>query len=403
MSLLSEYRIVSYILLAMLAMVMLWNLAPKLENAPGYKYIATLYNSSNNLAKCPQQLCYTFNNCTQCSQQLSLNNGNSCVVILKQQLGRLGNLMFKFASAYGLARHHRCKLYVDELYLKELNTIFELEIEHISMTKSEYSTLTGVAGLSNHACHYLEDIMKPNAIKYVEISGYWQAFGHFIKYTHEIRQLFTFRSEIIQQVTVFFREHTSWYSSQLSNSNLAQRKMDLFIDKDFNVTTQQDLRMYLRSLPFTLVGVHWRRGDFLWGDKLAYGHHLSSLDYLKRAMDHFVKKYYNVLFILASDDKEYCQNVFKNNSKVIVTPGNFSREQDLATLVVCQHTILTGGSFGWFAAYLAGGDVLCDRLFPPKNTTYEKDCPSKDYFPSWFFTLQPLNQSNNSIEAKVSP
>jgi hypothetical protein len=38
----------------------------------------------------------------------------TCAVILRAQNGRLGNRMFMFASAYGLARAHQCRLHVSD-------------------------------------------------------------------------------------------------------------------------------------------------------------------------------------------------------------------------------------------------------------------------------------------------
>ncbi len=309
---------------------------------------------------------------------------NLCVIILKEQLGRLGNLMFKFASAYGLARHHRCKLYVDESYLRVLSAIFLINIRHMSISKLEYLNLSGIMFRGNDACHYFKDIMKPNSIKYVELVGYWQAFGHFIKYTDEIRQQFTFRTEIIGQITPFFIEQMELHISHPLNRRVQNRTKVTISNRNINALDQLGLKKHLRNSSFIFVGVHWRRGDFLQKDKLAYGHSVSSLDYLNKAMNRFLDKYVDVLFIMTSDEKDYCRNIFKKNSQVIITPDNFTREQDLAVLAVCQHTIVTTGTFGWFAGYLSGGDVLYDRLSPSKNTDLAKACPPKEYYPPHF-------------------
>ena len=119
-------------------------------------------------------------------------NTNSCVLILK---GRLGNLMFRFSSDYGLSRHHQCKLYVDEFYIRTLESIFTINIKHMSIYKSEYFNLIGIISRPNVASYYFEDLMKPNSIKYLQITGYWQAFRHFIKYTNEIQEQFTSRGK----------------------------------------------------------------------------------------------------------------------------------------------------------------------------------------------------------------
>ena len=77
-----------------------------------------------------------------------------------------------------------------------------------------------------------------------------------------------------------------------------------------------DLKIFILNSRLTLVGIHWRGGDFLRHDKLAYGHVVSQISYLKNAMNHFLDKYCDVLFILTSDDKEHYKNVFKNTSQI---------------------------------------------------------------------------------------
>ncbi|CAF4233990.1 unnamed protein product, partial [Adineta steineri] len=47
-----------------------------------------------------------------------------------------------------------------------------------------------------------------------------------------------------------------------------------------------------------------------------------------------------------SDDKNSCRKTFGHNKNVIVTPDSFSAADDLAILTLCQHTILTAGTFG---------------------------------------------------------
>ena len=51
-----------------------------------------------------------------------------CSVILRNSGGRLGNRMFMFASAYGLARTQNCRLHVADSILKELSREFSNEI-----------------------------------------------------------------------------------------------------------------------------------------------------------------------------------------------------------------------------------------------------------------------------------
>ncbi|CAF4008239.1 unnamed protein product [Adineta steineri] len=83
-----------------------------------------------------------------------------------------------------------------------------------------------------------------------------------------------------------------------------------------------------------------------------------------------------------SDDKYYSARMFAKNKNVIITPQHFSSSEDLAILALCQHSIITSGSLGWWSAFLAGGNVTYHVSdMPNQSTTY--DCNSANYLPSW--------------------
>jgi hypothetical protein len=109
-------------------------------------------------------------------------------------------------------------------------------------------------------------------------------------------------------------------------------------------------------LPVTWIAVHIRRGDFLTFFKL------------------------------------------DTNSDVFITPDSFFSGDDLATLALCEHTIVTAGSYGWWAAWLAGGNVVHDLQYPVAS----QQCDRQDYFPPWF--LFPHNYSSpSSFTSSTAP
>jgi galactoside 2-L-fucosyltransferase 1/2 len=100
-------------------------------------------------------------------------------------------------------------------------------------------------------------------------------------------------------------------------------------------------------------------------------------------MQYFSQKYENTIFIVVSDDKQYCEKKFGEKKNVIVSPRHFSASEDLAILSFCQHSIVTAGSFGWWSAFLADGDVLHDNRYMQKKSGI-CDCDPFMYFPPWF-------------------
>jgi galactoside 2-L-fucosyltransferase 1/2 len=105
-------------------------------------------------------------------------------------------------------------------------------------------------------------------------------------------------------------------------------------------------------------------------------------------MNYYRKKYLNCRFIIASDDKDYVKKNLGNNSDVFITPSTFFSGHDLAALALCEHTIITAGTYGWWAAWLAGGDAVHDLNYPVPF----QNCVKEHYFPPWF--LFPHNSSS---------
>ena len=71
------------------------------------------------------------------------------------------------------------------------------------------------------------------------------------------------------------------------------------------------------------------------------------------------------MFLYVSDDMDWGrENLSAEGSLYFVGCGNGNKTdcvgRDLAVLSSCNHTILTHGSFGHWAAYLAGGELYTE-------------------------------------------
>jgi len=272
-----------------------------------------------------------------------VNNTKRCVIILRERTGRLGNRLFMFASAYGLSLNRSCQLYIDSDIITELNSSFDINLPNL-VPKSQLNHSTPIQKIYNH-CSFLPYLLYSNNSYSIELSGFWQVHKYFIDHIEEIRRQLRFKQTILDRV----------------NS---------FLDKNIN-----------RSVS-TVVGIHIRRGDFLLVRRV------SSNQYIFNAMFHFQAKYRSVIFVIVSDDKHYCRKVFGQRNNVLLTPDSFSAGDDVATLTVCEHSILTVGTFGWWGAFLLHnrvGDVLTDSK--PDHTPLDANCRQDDYFPPWFSFL----------------
>jgi galactoside 2-L-fucosyltransferase 1/2 len=287
-----------------------------------------------------------------------------CVVYVREHPGRLCNQMFIVASAYGLARLHSCQLYVSPEIISELKDIFIFNLPP-SFLLSSIANLTSMNRTSGFVqCRFLTNLTRPNAIPpgtMFEVKGFWQSYLNFAKYDNEIREhIFVATPQRLVNISKFFVD--------LHKSNFGITPS--FTSHDHHLLKKQIAQSNL----VTLIGLHIRRSDFTRPDI----NQASSDDYVFFAIKYYTRRYSNAKFLVASDDKSYCKNLFRNYSNIFLTPESFTAGDDLIALSVCQHSIATGGTYSWWAAYLANGHVVHDKVYPPGCSRREQ------YYPPWF-------------------
>jgi galactoside 2-L-fucosyltransferase 1/2 len=291
-----------------------------------------------------------------------------CIVYPIDNVGGLGNTMFLVASVYGLARLHSCHIYIPPEIVKKLTSTFIVDLSPFLISTSTFnSAFRNISKTMKHiirsvVCDYIPELTRPNAISPGSIygaQGYWQSYLHFAKYGDDIRErIFVPTQPVLKKVSKLFVD-------------LYEQKLGF--KPQFSLENHQSFKKQLaQSNRTTWIGIHVRRSDFL-------PHNYSSGDeYLFMAIEYYTSHYSNAHFIVASDDQPYCKNLFRNRSNIIVTPKSFSRGEDMVTLSLCEHSIITGGTFGWWAAYLSNGEVVHDKVYP-------SDCERREYYyPPWF-------------------
>jgi len=140
---------------------------------------------------------------------------------------------------------------------------------------------------------------------------------------------------------------------------------------------------------FVRVGVHVRLGNFLGGWARGRGFTVASLIYLKRAMAYFVERHPMVQFVVASNNIGWCRQSMKaswfNQKLVNITFSmKHSAEQDLALLASCNHTIMTTGTYSWWAAFLANGTTVYYKHWPRHGSwLWKRSRPAEFFYPTW--------------------
>ena len=86
--------------------------------------------------------------------------------------------------------------------------------------------------------------------------------------------------------------------------------------------------------------------------ELSKGYNVATREYFHKAFNHFREKFTDVIFLVVSDDMNWCRTNLKGDDVQYVSTGNAG--SDLAFLSLCNHSVISTGSFGWWGAYLSG-------------------------------------------------
>ncbi|XP_064596554.1 galactoside alpha-(1,2)-fucosyltransferase 2-like [Liolophura sinensis] len=272
------------------------------------------------------------------------------VTISGGRAGRLGNRMFQYAALIGLTKEASktqpgiFPVVEEDSHLNTLYGAFHLGGAKSGPIKLKHPVML----LEDKPMTYCSRLLKEflPGFNYT-IMTYLQSWRYFANFSRTIRNEFKFKDSILEEAKAFLR-------------------------KAVNGSTEN----------VTLIGVHVRRGDMTLSTSRKRGYTPANATYLHRAFKYYRSKYSNVLFIVCSDDFGWSQTHIKG--KDVRFSVKLNPEVDLAILSLCNHTIITSGSFGWWGAWLAGGDVVYYRNFPAPGSWLDSTCVRPDYFPkSW--------------------
>ena len=112
---------------------------------------------------------------------------------------------------------------------------------------------------------------------------------------------------------------------------------------------------------------------------------------MNRYRDRFGLSLKNVLvFVVASDDLEWCRNTFKNMTDVYYVDKDNSGFLDMAIMSKCNHSIIDLGTFGLWGSFLAGGQTIWARDYSKKPRYNPPEIMT--YFPQWTFISERVHK-----------
>ena len=276
----------------------------------------------------------------------------------QKALGRIGNCLFAIAAVFTLGRqtNHRPILADGFEYLNVSFPNLHMDFEKLPPDEENVRVL-GEHGFSTYSPDLFTNVPQVDIV----LSGYYQSFKYFKGIEDEIRTLFYFSDKLLLHADQVLHNIKDEYFSQ--NKHIAGN--------------------------LTFIGLHIRYDDFAKQSNQDLGYTVASVAYIYRAMYYFRMRYNNTVFVLRSDSPEWCrENIIAED---LFHPSRGTAEEDLALLSRCNHTIVTVGTYSWWAGWLAGGEVA---YYQPYNLTrgVGKQFEPQDFFPPEWLPLADMTR-----------
>ncbi|XP_013078848.2 galactoside alpha-(1,2)-fucosyltransferase 2-like [Biomphalaria glabrata] len=295
-----------------------------------------------------------YRECVLQSRNYELEEKSTPLYVTLKFHGRLGNWMYGYASLLGIAKANG--------YIPYLPSSHPL-VSYFPLTKIRSSNAECLQVVyDERPCTYnpLFFNLPPGNIT---IDGYLQSWKYFRFMEEEIRHE--------------FKLHTHLKIS-------ARDQLNGYVGK------------YLKE-GHLVISIHVRRGDVLTEGAKKMGFRHAPASYFQSAMSYMLERYPNSVFFVTSDDIEWCKENIKSPRSVhsnqikTAAPVVFSESthfwEDFAMLTLCNHSIISVGTFGWWSAWLANGHVVYykDYSFPGSKLDYETT--REDFFPTHWVSL----------------
>ena len=265
---------------------------------------------------------------------------------------RIGNLMFNYASLLGIAKRNNLTPILPDSF--HLGNTFELGMRQVPPSDLDrfVSPFRDHEEYGRRSCAYDMSTEHLSQQWNYRLVGYFQSWRYFDSVETELRKHFRFKAPILKEARTFL---------------------------------SKDVPGNLQGMDVVKVGVHVRRGDLLLDKRVNFGYTVAPVSYFRKAMAYFQKKYPKLVFIVCSHDMVWTkENVIGEN--VVYSEKN-SAAVDLAILSLCDHMVMSVGSFSWWAAWLANGTTFYYEKWPRPVSMLEYHVDKKQYFPTQWTPL----------------
>lgn len=223
--------------------------------------------------------------------------------------GRLGNQMFQYAALKAVSLYTGFECYLpnnttvkpDGAFDFTNNKWLEYKLDLLDCFEITTPILEKQVDVLFQEAGFLFDPSIYEIEDNTAIEGYFQSYRYFDQYKQEILNQFTFKPSILDKCQRLLQSYTNPVAIHI-------RRGDYVNHPAFWTITPEYLAAALQALP---------EGEFT--------------------------------YLIFSDDFEWCREVFDENFTFMEGNNQF---EDLCSMSLCQHNIISNSSFSWWAAWL---------------------------------------------------
>ena len=287
-------------------------------------------------------------------------------MIVVKLVGGLGNQMFEYAAAKGLAAKLDVRLKMDLSWFSQIAPgdtprHYELKSSKLSQDFIDFKPFfAGTSLLSRGKAlaapafgrkalnlyrephyHYNADLLKQPDSTYLD--GYFQSEKYFAHIREDLLADF------------------SWAKPATGKN----KKLLDTIDADENS-----------------VSIHVRRGDYVSNESAAEFHGLRGVDYYQPAVKIIEKSVKTPNYYVFSDEPDWCKENLKFKHNTTYIDWNPDGAEDMRLMKSCRHNVLANSSFSWWGAWLNTNE---DKIVvAPKQWFNDPSINTNDVVPeSW--------------------
>lgn len=287
-------------------------------------------------------------------------------------IGGLGNQMFQYAFAYGLAQKNKTLLKIDRSLLDDKTKPHEI-VTHRDLVLQDVFQLT-IDIASKKEIEYFNGKLYQSFVGKIINKIFWQFKKHrlIIEQDRGFNNNLTKLNDNVCLVGAFQSE--KYFANINDLKNIFKFKYPI-LEQSITLANEVEL--------VNSVAIHVRRGDYVTSPVynkmigvLPISYYIESVNIMKEKLD-------NPVFYVFSDDIDWCKSELRIPNTFLNYVGDehagIHARNYMQLLSRCKHFIISNSTFAWWAAWL--GEKKGSIIIGPNNWFKDKEITSKDILP----------------------